>query len=503
MKNISDWNKSVISLMGDPSKKRSTVTKAILVGLLGIMTAKAVITPLSSYIDPDIQASGGIPHTQIKEHLDDIGKKLNAEYGSEHTVIVLNNDSSLKFILANAESKMVKEDWGHETVTGQYRNKGASFLEEKMGIQVDQEMVRRSNLYDSVTSNKSGPTTTILGQHGYSNQDGLVIVNGWGGPDMTEFRSKFPFHFDLDSQNTFSFFHELAHAVDVRDGRPEEERPVEDVVLHSEAVADLGSALLFYRKTGNMDEWNYNIRPTRMALSQDFYHSTYKVVDRAMDTVDLDKVEKMSDREIMIYAKENVNIAVKDLLQKDNAHSKSAPYSDWDEMRRVEAIYGGEKDFHKGFIASSMRWLDRINDGKGEDVIRDHSRSVMEASLNNLAYNGKFEQYEDVFKQKVLQHITDYKDQKAANAYSLASAGSHFDEKSFATEMGFKIDYDSNLRKDYNDDVLHSYFEEKSGQDALVGFHMNSVEQNIKQSVIGRYVDKAANYIFENNEIKL
>lgn len=505
MEKFEQWKGSAISLMGDPSKKRSTVTKAVLFGLLGIMTAKAVIAPVSGHIDADLQAKGGIEHTQLKSYMSDVGQKLNAEYGSEHTVIVLHNEPELKFIIANAQAGMFTDDWAFASSRGEYRSQTADFVEQKLGVQFDKTMIARNNFYDNVMDNHAGPQTSLLGaDHKHEGSyDGIAFINGWGGTDMMDYRSRFPIHADLETQNAFAFFHELTHAVDTRDGRDQSDAvPFQDITLHTEAIADLGTALVFYKKTGNLDEWNNTIKPFRLALSQDYLHSTNNIVDAALKTVDLQKTSGMSDREIMVYSKVKINETIAQMsIESENSGGRK--YSQWDLMRRTEAVYAGPKDIRESYYHSAGRWLDRISDGHGTELVRDHGRKVMEASLNNLAYNGKFAEHSKEFTQKLEKHIEQYQDQDAAKAMVKASASGTFDEKVFAQEMNFKIDYDSALRKGHNDEVLHSYFAEKTGQAPLAGFEMKSIEHNVKNSVIARYAEKAVDYVANKSGLEI
>lgn len=490
MKNFENWKGSAITLMGDPGKKRSTIMKVAVMGLIGLMAAKAVIMPFESSINSDLQVKGGVEHSQLAAHMDDVGKRLNAEYGSEHTVIVLKDDANLKFVLANAQAGFFKEDFSGDTFTGKVRTEVTDFVESTLGVKVDRTDMNRGGFYDHLKEGGDAPVTILLGDKGPDPYDALLVVKGYGGPDVATFDNKFPFHNDLDFQNAFSFFHELTHAVDTRDGRVHDEQAqFIDKTIHTEAVADLGMALVFYKQTGNLDDWNYGIKPLRLGLSQDMHHATDDVVDAALKTVDLTKIKDMSDREIMALAKDKMNETVTKMMNSRPYGPGARIITEWNVMRFVDTVYAGKDLVGDGAYNSSLRRLDRVTGDKGFELVRDHGRIVMEASLNNLNYTGKFADKKDDFLGKLSRHIVDYKDEKALNALGAASVNGGFDQMVFAKEMGFKIDYEAANRKDKNHEILTQYFVEKSGQPAFAGFSLETIHHNQSPTVISRYAN--------------
>jgi hypothetical protein len=195
----------------------------------------------------------------------------------------------------------------------------------------------------------------------------------------------------------------------------------------------------------------------------------------------------MTDRDIMIFAKEKMNETANNMMKNDLSESG---VKEWFAMRYMDKAYIGKEKVGEDTYAMSLDRLDRASGtNQGFEMVRDHSRVVMEASMNNLIYNGKFMEKQDDFLVHVAKHIKEYKDEKVANALHAATSSGIFNQAAFAKEMGFKIDYAAANRKDENSEILTQFFMDKSGKDAFAGYDLETIAQNKNPSVISRYAN--------------
>ncbi|MDU8350589.1 hypothetical protein RYA05_01650 [Pseudomonas syringae pv. actinidiae] len=496
MKDINDWKNSAITLMGDKSKRRKTVMAAITLGLAGILSYNAITMPLTQSVDASLQSAGGIEHSQLVNHMDPVGQKLNAMYGSKTNVIVYHDDANLALILANAKDGIFEKS-SSVAFTSYFRD-AITTIKEKVGIEVDKGEVSRNNSYDDMRSELIGPyvNSTFKTTHGmYDQAQTTNLLKGWGTMDLQKLERNYPYFESGREQNPSDFFHEMTHAVDNKDDRPTYETQNENV-MNSEAIADMGQALIALKYTGNLDTWYFNAKTQRLTNATDVSHETVEIVDRALIGIDQDTVKNMSDREVMLYAKDRVNNTIDDMMQKTHTSPRGVKYSDWETNQYTHTGYTSKLLNEPNIQNKHDRWLNKLTGNKANEYVMNFSRAAMESSINNMAYHGKLEVTSPEFVRSVVEHAERFNDTKAGDALKTSMAGDHFDYRGFSDKMGFKVDFDAGARREANTEIMANYFTSITNRDANIGFE-ETIIPAINMNAVGIFALKTEKVIGE------
>lgn len=496
MKDINDWKNSAITLMGDSSKRRKTVMAAITLGLAGFLSFNAVTMPLTQSVDANLQAKGGIEHSQLVSHMDPVGQKLNAMYGSKTNVIIYHDDANLAFILANAKDGIFEKS--EAVAFTSYVRDALTTIKEKVGMEVDKGEVGRNNAYDDIRSEWIGPyvNSTFKTTHGmYEQAQTTNLFKGWGTMDLQKLARNYPYFESGVEQNSSDFFHEMTHAVDNKDDRPQYETRNENV-MNSEAIADMGQALIALKYTGNLDTWNFNAKTQRLTNATDVSHETVEIVDRALVGIDQDTVKNMSDREVMLYAKDRVNQTIGDMMQKNHTSPRGHKYSDWETNQYTHTGYTSKLLNEPNIQDKHDRWLNKLTGNKANEYVMNFSRAAMESSINNMAYHDKLEVALPEFVKSVVEHAERFHDTKAGDAMNASMSGDKFDYKGFADKMGFKVDFEAGARREANVEIMGKYFTSITNKDANVGFEETMIPA-INANAVGIFALKTTKAIGE------
>jgi hypothetical protein len=492
MNKINEWTNSSITLMGNPEVKRGTVSKLILMGLIGIIAAKAIIMPFQASADSS-QPQMPSEFSQLKTLMDPAAKKINDIYGAKHTIFIYANDTNLKNVLEHTESRYL-EDMPYGAGGGGIKT-AAEKVQLHEGEYGKDEMLRQK-AYDGVTSKSEGA-------HAWQNRRGninggqykipqaVVLLND-ETPDYKDHPFNFPRVTTTEEQVYITFFHELTHGVDTEESSIPGIDEYSRMVLQ-ESIGDAGSALISLSKTGNLDEYNFNRKPQRINSAVDNGHMTTEVVDRALADVTYDSVKNLSDREILLYAKDRVVQTAEAMMQRTNSAQGAHltfKYAEWNLNQSKHALFMGEKNIGEDAMAKHQRWVDRFSSGHTEQVLRDFSREGMEASINNLAYQNKLGDNEAGFIRAALDHAEKHKDPEVKIALDNAMIDGHLDYQKFSQSMGFKVDFESHSRQEENIRIMSNYHKSIINPTYALGFDVSGLAVNLSTQAIGRYADK-------------
>jgi hypothetical protein len=487
-----NWNNSTISLMGNGDSKRSTVSKLVLMGLIGVMTAKALTLPLhdsSQHTDP---AQDSTQFSQMVNHMDPVGKKINELYGNDNTVFVYANDANLKEVLAHTDNQFLKK-MPDIAQTSVIRSAAEKLLESKLNLHMDQDYLHKSNAYDNVKSGKIGAfawqdRSANIGGSEYKPGQGVVLLN-----DAELDLSDHPTHFPRESLpiefNEFTFIHEVTHGTDNHLSDIEGLSGYDSQVL-DESIADAGAALVNLKITGNMDQYELVRKPQRLTSAIDNGHATTEIVDRALSDVTYETVSKLSDREIMLYAQDRVIQTAQNMMEKNQVSDNGRLYSDWDVHQWKNNILVGTKNMDPDTYEKSSRWLNKVTDGNMDKILKDTSRSAMEASINNLAYENKLQPREADFIKSVENHVAKYNDSETQHALDQSMNKGHLDYQKFAGLLGMKVDFGSHERQQDNVNLITNYYNSViHAKDSSVPA-TPSASVNLSQQTVDRYNNK-------------
>ncbi|MFK4132338.1 hypothetical protein ACI2KR_08595 [Pseudomonas luteola] len=512
MKRFSDWKNSVLTISGDPNKHRKTIAKAAMLGLVALVAARTMMLPLS--LAPEqtsTEHSGSRAH--LLNRMDPIGQKLNALYGDDNKVIVYHNDAHLKNVISNARV-YDKSGPGAATSIGSFRETISEAIAIFSSDATLRDQFARADIFDHMHADGGVVYRDAPDKGGTPERPTMVYAltkDKDSFNNISERARIYPYHTSRAAQDAFTFFHEMTHAVDNRDGRATRRHKT----LQSESIADTGMALIALRETKNLDDYNYNLRPLRYSLNFDVEHMTVDLASQALSRVTYEDVAGKSDKELMIMAKNLVTEVGKQwaaetlAFEMDDKLEKRIPLDSFSFYNNVYRAHdnalrvGMDSKEFKERIRRLDLILTRMGHIKAEksglEVVRDFSREAMRNSLNNLLYNGAFNEQRESFQKGVYTHVRIYKDTEVALAVANASTISgNLDPVLFAQEMGFRLDRDAFARRESNERALSAHLKDVLSIEPVPALNISNVEVNTSKDVVSRYAAKTVRKIATN-----
>lgn len=483
--NFNKWMKSTVLTMGKHGNKpREVILKAIQLGLC----ANLVLHPINGYAQNNHEAA--LSYNEIKENLGDTSKRLNKLYGVEGNIIIAHNDENLRYLIANLKEGSLKT-YDNPSYTLQQRN-ALEALRAENGYAEDNDQFKKIQLFTDLTNPNIGAFASSGFEYETSNTgpNKISFIRGWSEVDNNTLPTNFPYYSDLSEQKYYSFFHEMTHIVDTKSYEDGYSSHV--FILKSEAIADLAAALIMFRETGNLDEYKYNIRPLRLAISEDYQHMTVEIVDELLGAITLDQVNRIDDKSIMKMSEKLVNEHVSLLMIKNTKGNNGKDNSMMHYMIMKYLAFGSAHLSSEGKVsddyskaAEYMRLLNR-NSSPDQEVMM-FSRDALVSSLNNLYYHNVLKEGFHHFVSALNNHVAVFQDNKVKDAFNDAKLSGKFDAEVFLNRLGEKLDVQAFNRRDNNSSLMKNYFQSVTGNSIHEDFSLRNTPVNTNKDVQNRY----------------
>lgn len=507
---LKNWEGSAITLMGDPEEKRpfflKTFTKAMVAILAFQATAALAAIPTIAHHTPGTKR--GFTHTQayqlpgyehgelgkIVQSMDKDGKSINEYFATNNTIFVWSNDTQLKEVLDATNPNFI-HDFEPQTAMSELR----LFKEEFTKDYSNHFEVARKVVYDGITSPTEGDMLQALNAvrdpANSETRDVMYVVRAdvSGQKSLEDRDHSYPRFASKEERTHQQFFNAISRGVN---NVSSADADVTDTFMTSTvAGADVAYALIALKQTGNLDAWNLNLKAQRMTSLDDTLHMTAEWVDKALDGVSHDTVKNMSDKEIILFSKERI-IAVEKVF---NTQMRSPIFDKNHEIGNTHILYTAklhnENTLHK--VAKYEQEFNKYYAGTqhydGAALVKDYSLKAMEASLNNMAYQGKLGALEGEFIKAVHNHATQFNDPGAVTALNDSMNGGHVDFQKFASKMSMKVDFDSHARLEHNTAAMTQHLNEiiPSSIDKST-FSLSSIESSASSTAQDYFAQKMA-----------
>ncbi|MDU8350991.1 hypothetical protein RYA05_03670 [Pseudomonas syringae pv. actinidiae] len=477
---LKNWEGSAVTLMGESETKRPFFLKAVTRALVAVLafqaTAALAAIPMIGHKTPGVKR--GVTYTQayelpgyehselgkVVQSMDKDGKSINEYFGTNNTVFVWSNDTQLKEVLDATNPNFI-HDYAPETVGAQMQ---VLFEHATKDFSNHFEVARKA-AHDGIRSSTDGDMLRPLNavyekgdRISRQNSDVMYVIKA----DVSEQKNleerdhSYPRFASKEERTSQQFFNAVSRGVNQVASF---DTPVTST-FHTSTVAgaDVAYALIALKQTGNLDAWNLNLKAQRMTSVDDPLHMTSEWVDAALDGITHDTVKNMSDKEIILFSTERI-MALEKVYNTENrshmfdkAHEisnthvlYSAKYQDVTALEKVakyesrfDSYYAGTKTFDSATL------------------VKNYSLKAMEASLNNMAYQGKLGALEGEFVKAVHNHATQFNDPGAVTALNDSMKGGHVDFQKFATKMDMKVDFDSHTRLEHNTSAMTKHLNE-------------------------------------------
>lgn len=388
----------------------------------------------------------------IRSQFSPQSEEITKQFGGKDMVIVLPSDPKSDFFLVNYPNKFDTQfndpghgDGGTFTKAFKYKNNPVGRLLYEYTKEEWNLLVDRSNMF-------SNGTTANVNRSGLDDGQTVAFLRPESPSNFTENRRRVvPYVTTLEELNQWGFFHEVTHARDTGvhtrnylDTREKYGIDIDEEAgqLIAESIADVGAALVALRVTENFDTYNYLTRPMRFLMPTDEIHSTQHLADAVLRGVSLEDVKGKSDIELMAMAEHLVDQhVVQEVKKYQSSNHGLYPETLSEHFRNMR---GGVVDLRA-------------------DMMRESALAI-EASMQNLSYQGKVSEYLPELNASIQKHIRRFHDTAMLGAYeksvggNASSKGEVFSPEIFGKEMSYTVDWSSHLRKDQNSSKIHDYY---------------------------------------------
>ncbi|MEG0868986.1 MAG: hypothetical protein RSG77_18305 [Hafnia sp.] len=475
---LNDWKDSILISCGNSlTSARSSIIKASTLGL-GFLIAINAFGPARAATPVP---SAPLSYAEVKEHLGPSSKHLNKLYGTENNVIILHNDINLRYIVSNLKKDLLSR----------YKNPNdppekvlaLERLRQESGYNSTDDDFKKIQLYTDLITPEGGAFSSFTSS--YNNDERpekaqrIAFFKGWSEYDNNQYSTNFPQYSDTLEQKYFTFFHEITHIVESKKYSPQYSQEL--YILKTEAIADVATAMIMLRETGNLDDYHYNIRSLRFALSVDRTHMTVDIADAILANVTHKTVIGQDDRALMHQAEQLVNTYVDKLitptlLSKGGKKQSEANYLSEKHIAFANAYVTeeGNRPFEYDYAVYAMN---EMKPGSGVATVAAFSRDAMVASINNLLYHGKMDEKMPHFLAALKNHIKVFNDIEVYNAYQASIKGGKFDPAAFTKSLGRQLDTPAFSRSTKNRATMIGYFERVT-KSPIQGFEMTTIKPN-------------------------
>jgi hypothetical protein len=314
--------------------------------------------------------------------------------------------------------------------------------------------------YNALTSQKTTAAALKTGP-GDSKQVAFITTrNSDFAHDELNKVDGFPFNVSKGELDSMTLYHEISH---VRDTNLLERNYSRSSRLYgiplskieadviSESIADLSSALIAMRETGNKDIYNSIIKPFRLSSNKLAGHSTYNLLSHCFEGVEFESIVGESDIELMALSQRVVEDKV---LIKATEHQKTP-----------------SSDFFKQLIGID-----------NEESRYKYLMEQIEASIQNSSYMGTLGDSADKIIQRAEAEAVRIHDEKLIGSIADFKSKRVFDIKQFSEALGLNIDWDAHARRDSNMEIMAKHYSVATGFD--IGFQ--GVEVPLNSSALSR-----------------
>lgn len=373
-------------------------------------------------------------------------KAATDAYGAGRIVYVLSTDPKLTYLLANYHDRK------YERCSDKKPNRmpaGKEDYDEFSGptarrfLNISEEQWGRFATYLLLIDHNASAAVEIYEREG---ERSVAFLRRESTEALLE-ESKTPYATPLKQVNQWSLPHELAHSwdfelLDRKRGVAQINKRVslseDEANLIAESIADLTTALILLRATGNDDTLNYQVIPFRTRLLTDHIHATQYLLRKTYGKFAANQVVGRTDFELSRLAIAAVEKEVVDnpeefkrFLVEHRNHAE--PVSKMSAAQRESAVIAG--------------------------------RELLNNSLNNLVYHGETHKQCNALLDVVEKQIKRFADPKLGAA--LQSNPFFCDDQTkqadalrkFASAAGFTVDWTSHERFEANARSVDTYYD--------------------------------------------
>jgi len=399
----------------------------------------------------------------VEKSIGENSLKLTKNFGGGDTVFVSSKDSKFKYIISNYQNTFDNsfDSPLHDGATAKLQfaselfdnsdhvRKESGATREELNVAMD---------YNALTSRE---TTAAAMKTGPGDSKQVAFINTRNS-DFAHGKLNniygFPFKVSKGELDSMTLYHEISH---VRDTNLLERNYSRSSRLYgvslskieadviSESIADLSSALIAMRETGNKDIYNSIIRPFRLPSSILTGHSTYNLLSDCFEGVEFESVMRKSDIELMALSQRIVEDKVLVMATK---HQKTP-----------------SSDFFKQLV------------GVDNEVSRyKYLTAQIEASIQNSSYMGTLGDSAEKIIQRAETEAVRIHDEKLIGTIADFKSKGVFDIKQFSETLGLNIDWDAHARRDSNMDIMAKHYRMATG----FGIGFQGVEEPVNSAAL-------------------
>lgn len=367
-------------------------------------------------------------------------------YGFGRNVYVLSSDPKLIYLLANYHDRKYEKYCDNESSKmpdGKRHYEQFSGPVARAVLGISQEQWGRFATHLLLTHPGHSAAVEIYERDSGRN---VIFLRGTSTSSLLA-GNEIPYATSLGQVNQWSLPHELAHSWDFE--LLDRKRGVAQISKHislsedeadliAESIADLTTALILLRTTGNDDTLNYQVIPFRTRVLKDHIHATQYLLRKTYGKFTVSQVIGRTDFELSRLA-----IAAVEKEVVDNP----------EEFKRFLVEHRNHAE-----PASKMSAAQRQSAAIAGRELLDHS-------MNNLVYHGEtYEQCTALLK-AVEKQIEDFADAKLgaalqSNPFFCDDQTKQADAlKQFASDAGLMVDWASHERFEANSRSVDAYYD--------------------------------------------
>lgn len=387
----------------------------------------------------------------VEKSIGESSLKLTKNFGGDDTVFVSSEDNKFKYIISNYQNTFdsyfdsplhdgasAKLQFASESFDNSYYVRNASGVtREELNVAMD---------YNALTSQETTAAAIKTGP-GDSKQVAFITARNseFAHHELNNVNG-FPFKVSKGELDSMTLYHEISH---VRDTNLLERNYSRSSRLYgiplskieadviSESIADLSSALIAMRETGNKDIYNSIIKPFRLASNKLAGHSTYNLLSHCFEEVEFESVVGKSDIELMTLSQRIVEDKV---LVMATEHQKTPSSVFFKELVGID----------------------------NEESRYKYLMEQIEASIQNASYMGTLGDSSEKIIQRAEAEAVRIHDEKLIRTIADFKSNGVFDIKQFSETLGLNIDWNAQARRDSNMDIMAKHYSVATGFD--IGF---------------------------------
>lgn len=489
---FSDWKDSLIVTKGNHDQPRSIIKKAIELGLCGLM---AVTASVSAHNQNSQMEVSPLSYEEFKNNIGETSKRITEMYGDDKKIIVMHTDENLRLLIANMKPGLL--EYYQNPVSSPGKMKALEELRVEEGYAPNDDQFKKIQLFTDLTDTHSGAFAAQ--SKPYEEDKRIAFFKGWTSESHDEMTTAAPYSGNAKEQKYFTFLHEITHLVEPRNNT--ENLSTDFFILKSEAIADVATAMIMLRETGNLDEYKHHIRAFRLAFAADYQHMTPIIADPILANLYAGDLQGVSDRAIMLKAAELVDKQIGSMNQKNLMGNDGKMYSEAEYLQlknlAFAAVHPASEDGKpdEALYEMAIKCMENINPYvDARSLVRDTSRDAILSSINSLIYHNDLEAHTPELIEAINKHIKVFDDKRFSNSLSLATSlgelsRGEFDPKVFAANTKTGLDSSAFYRKSKNQEIMAGYFERVTGTDIETDMALKEFKPNTNSEIGRRYAN--------------